>query len=131
MKYINVIVNNLWLHDGEENIMGVELLFEEQVLDKNNRIISEKALREMTLDLDIKYMGIDWDGEFEYELAKDFQRAVDKYLENNNDKLPSEMELKKLVELNYYDMIENNEEYLKSKGDIFDTTKENEMKGDN
>ena len=103
-RYYNINIDDLYLNDEDENIMVVDL----SVYDYNNDC-ERSFIKGYLVELDLKYMGIDWNGEFEYELAKDFQRALDKHLEEK-DELPSEKELKELVEVNYYNMLDNNED---------------------
>lgn len=98
-KYINVIIDDLCLSSLDKNIMIVPVSFYEQML-KGNKIIKEKFIKSYIVDLDIQKMGIDWNGEFEFELAKDFQRALDVH-----GSIPTRNELKELVELNYYGMV--------------------------
>lgn len=102
-KYYNISIDDLYLNDEDENIMIVEL----SVYDYNDDC-ERNFIKGYIVELDLKYMGIDWNGEFEYELAKDFLRALNKHLEEKNE-LPSEKELKELVEVNYYNMLDNNE----------------------
>lgn len=103
-RYYNTNIDDIYLNNEDENIMIVEL----SVYDYSDDC-ERNFIKGYTVELDLKYMGIDWNGEFEYELAKDFQRALDKHLEEK-DELPSEKELKELVEVNYYNMLDNNED---------------------
>ena len=53
--------------------------------------------KEMTVQLDMDYMGIDEDTDFDMELSKDFIREVELFY-NENERIPNAGELKRLVE---------------------------------
>lgn len=53
--------------------------------------------KEMTVPIDMDYMGIDEDTDFDMELSKDFIREVEKYYRDNGH-IPTADELKRLVE---------------------------------
>ena len=53
--------------------------------------------KEMTVLIDMDYMGIDEDTDFDMELSKDFIREVEIFY-NENGRIPSSNTLKKLVE---------------------------------
>ena len=53
--------------------------------------------KEMTVSIDMDYMGIDEDTDFDMELSKDFIREVEIFY-NENERIPSSNTLKKLVE---------------------------------
>ena len=53
--------------------------------------------KEMTVPIDMDYMGIDEDTDFDMELSKDFIREVEKFYRDNG-RIPTADELKRLVE---------------------------------
>ena len=55
--------------------------------------------KEMTVPIDMDYMGIDEDTDFDMELSKDFIREVEKFYRDNG-RIPTADELKRLVEKN-------------------------------
>ena len=93
---LNVCIWDLARKENDNNIMIVDI----EISD------SDTIMETMLVELDMNYMGIDWDGEFEYELAKDFQKAVNEYYEEHN-KLPNSQQLQRLVQQNYYGMLDN------------------------
>ena len=64
---------------------------------------SDEAGNKFDLCLDMVYMGIDWEGEFEDELYKDIQKAYDDCI-SDNGKIDVDY-IKRLVENHYYGMI--------------------------
>ena len=64
---------------------------------------SDEAGNKFVLLLDMVYMGIDWEGEFEDELYKDIQKAYDDCI-SDYGKIDVEY-IKRLVENHYYGMI--------------------------
>ena len=60
-------------------------------------IETPKGRKDMTVPLDMDYMGIDEDTDFDMELSKDFIREVEIFY-NNNGRIPTSNELKRLVE---------------------------------
>lgn len=64
---------------------------------------SDEAGNKFVLLLDMVYMGIDWEGEFEDELYKDIQKAYDDCI-SDNGKIDVDY-IKRLVENHYYGMI--------------------------
>lgn len=93
---LNVCIWDLAIKENDNNIMIVDI----EISD------NDTIMETMLVELDMNYMGIDWDGEFEYELAKDFQKAVNEYYEEHN-KLPNSQQLQRLVQQNYYGMLDN------------------------
>ena len=74
------------------------------IKDGNNPILMTSILietpsdrKEMTVLIDMDYMGIDEDTDFDMELSKDFIREVEIFY-NENGRIPSSNTLKKLVE---------------------------------
>ena len=53
--------------------------------------------KEMTVPIDMDYMGIDEDTDFDMELSKDIIREVEKFYRDNG-RIPTARELKRLVE---------------------------------
>ena len=96
---LNVCIWDLARKEHDNNIMIVDI-------EISN---SDTIMGTMLVELDMNYMGIDWDGEFEHELARDFQKAVNKYYEEHNE-LPNSQQLQRLVQQNYYGMLDNTED---------------------
>ena len=74
------------IKDGDPQILATDILVE-----------TPKGRKEMTVYLDMDYMGIDEDTDFDMELSKDFIREVEKYYKDNGS-IPTAKELKRLVE---------------------------------
>ena len=53
--------------------------------------------KELTVPIDMDYMGISEDMDFDMELSKDFIREVEKFY-TDNERIPTADELKRLVE---------------------------------
>ena len=67
------------------------------VICQNDILIETPSDRkEMTAPIDMDYMGIDEDTDFDMELSKDFIREVEKYYRDNG-RIPTADELKRLV----------------------------------
>ncbi len=70
--------------------------------------------KEMTVPIDMDYMGIDEDTDFDMELSKDFIREVEKFYRDNG-RIPTVDELKRLVEKHDYNWrpphLDDNERY--------------------
>ncbi|MCK9545029.1 MAG: hypothetical protein M0R03_23685 [Novosphingobium sp.] len=93
MEKLYTIIDDIARKENDNNIMIVEVSIEDD----------NEVLDDMLVELDMDYMGINWDGEFEDELSKDFKRAVDSYYTDNGT-LPNALDLRRLVEQNYYNM---------------------------
>ena len=93
---LNVCIWDLARKENDDNIMIVDI----EISD------SDTIMETMLVELDMNYMGIDWDGKFEYELERDFQKAVNEYYEKHNE-LPNSQQLQRLVQQNYYGMLDN------------------------
>ena len=74
------------IKDGDPQILSTDILVE-----------TPKGQKEMTVYLDMDYMGIDEDTDFDMELSKDFIREVEKFYRDNG-RIPTADELKRLVE---------------------------------
>ena len=74
------------IKDGHNPILMTDILIE----TPNDR-------KEMTVPIDMDYMGIDEDTDFDMELSKDFIREVEKFYRDNG-RIPTADELKRLVE---------------------------------
>ena len=61
---LNVCIWDLARKENDDNIMIVDI----EISD------SDTIMETMLVELDMNYMGIDWDGKFEYELERDFQK---------------------------------------------------------
>lgn len=92
---LTTLVYDVKLNTANSNIMTV-------YLDIYNS--QDKLIDVISVPIDIAYMGISWNGEFEMELWKDFDREINKYFKRDN-KLPTTQILKALIERHYYGMI--------------------------
>ena len=74
------------IKDGDPQILLTDILIE-----------TPEDRREMTLPIDMDYMGFDEDTDFDMELSKDIIREVEIYYKES-ERIPTAKELKRLVE---------------------------------
>ena len=75
--------------------LDIMIVFDEQFSLHRLETLGDR--KEMTVPIDMDYMGIDEDTDFEMELSKDFIREVEKFYRDNGC-IPTADELKRLME---------------------------------
>ena len=91
------ILEHIFLNNYNHNVMIVEVRVED--------FDTQSLVCNITLPLNVKYMRIDIDGEFEKELYRDIRKALNFYYDNYNI-LPDIDSLKSMVERSDYCMTE-------------------------
>ena len=94
--YLTPTIIDMYLDPKNNDFMWVKGIAYDEEKDDN-------ILFNFDVKLNIKYMGIDWDGEFEDELYRDFKHAINDLYEKTG-KYPDNESIRTEVEKNFYGM---------------------------
>lgn len=99
--YLIPIIEEIARDENTPNIMIVS----GGVINGDINDVNQPSLFHYSLSLDMKYMGIDYEGEFEKELYRDIRNAMNK-LYKESGPYPNNHDIETIVSRSYYNMLE-------------------------
>lgn len=98
--YLEPIIEEIARDENNPNIMIVS----GGVVNKDINDVNQPSLFPYSLSLDIEYMGIDYEGDFEKELYRDIRNAMNTLYKESRT-YPSNHDIESIVSRSYYHML--------------------------